>query len=121
MDRSELESEIAAGGSTWTIAVKLKTSQTNVRHWLNKFGLTTSSDSIVFKCVHCGELDPAKAMRKGQGWICKSRCKTCYNSYTIARFNQYKLDAIAYKGGKVLMPCISIIVTLSKRIRTGIS
>lgn len=102
MDENILQKFINGGLSTYDIASKLNSSQTNVRHWLKKYGLKTkrATGVKVYLCKLCGEADKSKFHNKGHGQISYTKCKECHNKYTIQRVRNTKLKAIEYKGGK---------------------
>ena len=98
MDTDQLK-HLAASLSTWKIADRLGTSQTNVRYWLGKLGLSTKRDYL---CT-CGETDPQKFMNKGSGYKSKTRCKACHARKTIERFRRNKEVAVVYLGGACII------------------
>lgn len=92
---------VAQGHSTREIAILTAKSQTTIRHWLRKHRLTTVyTQPITSVCKTCGERNPKKFHNKGNNRLSLSKCKSCHNKYSIERFRQYKLSAVAYKGGK---------------------
>lgn len=107
MERADLERAIKDGLSTHKIAGKLKTSQTNVRHWLKKFGLKTRihlkrDDSSTYKihCVKCG-----KRLKGFQSLYCSRKCmlKGKHGNYygrQKTRSQKIKRDIIKALGGK---------------------
>lgn len=97
MEKVELEELIASGCSTRDIAKLKGKSQTAVRHWLKKFGLTTVKHNYLCRC---GETEPSKFMKTGEGKRSKTRCRKCHSQYTVDRFRDYKLKAVEYKGGE---------------------
>lgn len=99
---------MSAGLSTRDIAKKENKSQTTIRYWLKKYGL--SSKLSIFNtggcgkrkicfCKECGETDPEKFYIGGSKRI-KCRCRSCHNQIQIDRFRDYKRQAVEYKGGK---------------------
>lgn len=100
-----LTSLIPLGLSQREIAAYLGCSQATVKYWLKTYNLKTNRklcNRKKFKCIRCGETDITKAANVGGNRISKSICKECHNLNTIERFRQYKLDAIAYKGGSCI-------------------
>jgi hypothetical protein len=82
--------------STREIAKELSCSQTNVRHWLKKFGLSTSpknkEKSKALECTwHLCDLPSS-------GKFCSKKCKNKY--YVQKRRWQCKIKAVEYKGEK---------------------
>ncbi len=77
MERTILEVAVARGASTRDIAKQCDTSQTNVRHHLKKYGLTTQpvlksrAKSPRPKCLECGD----EAYTK----FCSNRCQRDYS------------------------------------------
>lgn len=97
MNESRLKEYIAAGLSTRTIAKTHNCSQTNVRHWLKKYGLKTSPH-VAPHCGQCGEEDPAKFYGNK-----KHVCGKCHNKYTSDKGRILKQKARDYLGGR----CVS--------------
>ncbi len=97
-----MELMVSQGHSTYGISKKLGKSQTTVRYWLKKFGISTlpRSESQKYECKFCGETDKNKFVNKGNGVLSRSKCKRCHNQKTILRFRKYKLMAVQYKGGE---------------------
>ena len=114
IDKEKLENLIALNYSTYKIATALKCSQTNVRHWINKFGLKTitttkygnktkkyliGDEKICPKCnrnlLVCKENFYIKKSGIVHAW-----CKQCNNQITYQKQKQMKIDAVKYKGGK---------------------
>ena len=102
MEKKELETLVKKGKSTRNISKALGVSQTNVRYWLNKFDLKTSSSFFreKYECLSCGETNEEKMMSKGRGRKSKSLCRSCHNTNTIKRGQDNKLKAVEYKGEK---------------------
>jgi len=97
---------VEKGFSTRELAKELNTSQTNIRHWLNKFGLKTKSRLNYFElgekfCPYCNLTKPLEDF-----YINKSRlkphgyCKDCNRLNVIKRQRRIKEEAVTYKGGK---------------------
>lgn len=119
MNLSELKQYIEQGLSTYEISKATNKSQTNVRHWLKKYGLKTQNLSfsqgyalkekiiengieyrICSKCKNKKELvlnfyKPSP--KKFYYW-----CKSCINKNTIAVQQDKKIQALNYKGGKCI-------------------
>lgn len=89
MEQDTLEVLVKRGLSTRQIAKELSISQTNVRHWLNKFALKTKQAAVIPKisCSLCGQ--PLKQN--------KYRCQGCN---TRVRRYRNKLAAVQLLGGK---------------------
>ena len=74
MERVLLEVSVSQGLSTRDLAGRFDTSQTNVRHWLRKFGLTTTPipkprlKREKVKCLFCKTKDAFKK-------FCSNRCQ----------------------------------------------
>lgn len=96
MEKHTLSDLVEKGLTQREMAVNLGVSQTNVRYWLDKYGLVTilhrASDR---HCRRCGEKDESK-LRKG----CRYICKTCDTERTVDRLRDYKKETVEYKGGK---------------------
>lgn len=95
MDRELLAKAVLAGRSSRQIAQDFRTSQTNVRYWLKKFGLTTltRNRSGSPRCK-CGETDPQQYYKYK-----KQACKKCHNRYTAERALGLRRRAIELLGG----------------------
>lgn len=106
MNFDELTRLVSDGKSTYQIAEECKTSQTNVRHWLKKFGLTTVKGPKPHKCMTCGETDPDEFYGRS-----KETCKICHNDKMMIRFWEIraKIDEIktvpCMDCGKNFPPC----------------
>jgi predicted transcriptional regulator len=97
----ELVPLIREGKSGRQIADVLDCSQGNVKHYLKKYGLRT--EAVYYKKEHrcgCGETRKFAFVLAGNGKRSKTKCKKCHSRYTVDRFRRYKLEAVAYKGGK---------------------
>lgn len=71
MDRQTLESLVYQNFSTYEIAHQLACSQTNVRHWLKKYGLTTKKAvKLSASCLGCGS-----ELGKNETKFCSNRCQ----------------------------------------------
>lgn len=72
MERESLENAVERGLSTYKIATEFNTSQTNVRHWLNKYTLKTdiSKQRNGGSCIVC-----AKTLIGNQSKFCSKSCK----------------------------------------------
>lgn len=104
MTKKQLEDLVDKGLSTRQISDELKSSQTNVRYWLNKHGLKTKKrGEPCYKCKYCGESKASEFfMKTGDNRISFSRCKKCHNSRSVQRFRNNKIKAVKYLGGKCL-------------------
>lgn len=115
MDRAILEKYISENLSTREIVEQTGKSQTTVRYWLKKYGLSTNilpfnRDGKAHKtqawrkkqckCSVCGETDPSRFYQRKGRHAKFPRCKTCHNRSQIERFRSYKKMAVEYKGGK---------------------
>lgn len=97
-----LEILVNEGLSTYQIAKRLQSSQTNVRHYLNKFKLITirARKPEKYICKHCGESDQEKFYKRKRRSISRYVCIDCSNRQQAEKNRKIKLLAIAYKGGK---------------------
>ena len=114
IDKEKLEKLIALNYSTYKIATELKCGQTNVRYWMNMFGLKTTPISKYGNKMTKYKIGDEKVCPKCNRklLICKenfyikksgcvhSWCKQCNNQITFQRQKQMKIDAVKYKGGK---------------------
>jgi formate hydrogenlyase subunit 6/NADH:ubiquinone oxidoreductase subunit I len=87
MEHSVLVTLIAEGLSTHKIAARLNTSQTNVRHWLEKYGLRTSPSPRVKKVVSWRQRTKQKAVEYKGG-----KCIRCGYSRCIRAMKFHHLD-----------------------------
>jgi len=105
MDKIVLERLVKENKSTSQIANELNCSQTNVRYWLKKFGLSTSFrrynkghyKKSPPRCGVCGETDKAKFYGKK-----RKICGKCQNRYVIESGRKKKKQAVAHKGNKCI-------------------
>lgn len=121
MNKTLLQNLINKNYSTYQIAKRLKSSQTNARYWLKKHGLKTN-----FKSFKDGYLPPTKKERiieNGKTYVvccqCSTKkelnkdnfyirkdgryhvwCKPCGRRKSIERLREYKVACVEYKGGK---------------------
>jgi len=121
MDKSILESMVNQGLSTHQMAKSLNYSQTNVMHWLRKFGLKTNKYSFKngywlnapqtpqmiengIEYRECSSCNKKKILlkdfynrndKKSHHW-----CKKCFNKKTVKCQQERKAEAVSYKGGK---------------------
>lgn len=110
MDKHILEESVKSGLSTYKIAKLLNSSQTNVRYWLNKYGLKTkplkrTCITIVngIKMKHCPKCNNDLSLDNFYGTDKRpihSYCKKCTNDLTISTQQNLKKRAVKYKGGK---------------------
>jgi hypothetical protein len=115
MEESYLKNAIERGLSTYQIAKESNCSQTNIRHWLRKFGLNTKHIPREnyhlklengYSCLNCGE-----NLVGCQSKFCSNNCKSKFhynldskvNHNTNARQKRVsknrKLELIKMKGG----------------------
>lgn len=120
MEKEKLEQLINDGLSSRQIAEILKCSQTNIRHWIKKFGLNTKhkpkkNPNVIhsdtpngIKCVNC-----SKELTGFNTTYCDNKCKTAFyyknnketlNANTNERqrivSRERKLKLIEMSGGK---------------------
>lgn len=98
MKRDILENLIEEGKSQREISRELNTSQTNLRYWLNKYGIKTRGCLRLnpHKCA-CGETNPAKFYGNK-----RSICGPCHNRYTLKQGQLKKARVRDYLGGKCI-------------------
>ena len=104
----ELEFLINQYKTTREIAIILKTSQTNVRYWLNKFELKTKLKNLEKRPNENSRVCPMCKIEKELKFFYQKRgkagnstyCKPCTIEKTIIRQQKFKLDCIEYKGSK---------------------
>lgn len=99
--------------STYEIAAECNMSQTNVRHWLKKYGLKTKYRTITAQEVKdgyktCPQCKVKKEMNINNFYIRKTGkfhhwCKECGSKKSVDRFREYKLKCVTYKGGKCIV------------------
>lgn len=99
MDKNQLIDLIGQRFSTRQIASTLQTSQTNIRYWLKKYGLTTNIKYYRknHHCWKCGETDPEKFYGNQ-----KSACAKCHNIDVGKRGALLHRKAVEYFGGKCM-------------------
>lgn len=105
MQKDQLEKLVKEGLSTYKIATTLQCSQTNVRHWLRKYKLTTSHTAN----RESGNVCKCGATLKGrQTHYCSNRCKYIVNKiqhkadtyeHQKVRGEHRKLELISKHGG----------------------
>lgn len=96
MNYADINCLVEKGCSTHKIASVLDTSQTNVRHWLRKFGLSTERTRNQGRCrCKCGEADPDKYYGNK-----RTICAKCDNAYTVERQRRMAQRIRDYLGGK---------------------
>ena len=97
--------------STHAVARQLGCSQTNVRYWLKKLGISKNKRNIVDDptgpraCTNCKVVKETtefyyQSYKNGSKGRFGSWCKQCMNSQVVERQRKYKQLAIDYKGGK---------------------
>ncbi len=96
MDVKILEAYIDLDYSTRKIAELENLSQTNVRHWLKKYNLSTNKKQFNKKeySCDCGETNPK--MFYGTS---KQKCSKCHNMRTIESGKNNRLFAVNHLGG----------------------
>ena len=87
------------------IAEKLNCSQTNVRHWLKKYKLSTYKlkliDGKTKKCPKCKENKEFDEFYDRRGKKAGSvYCIPCSNEESRERNRKFKIKCVEYKGGK---------------------
>jgi hypothetical protein len=106
MDREKLGKLSADGLTIKMIALAEKTSQTNVRYWLRKYGLRTRRgphgqlcfDSPGKSVCACGETDPTKFYGRK-----KSVCGVCHNRDVARRASKIRMFALQFLGGECVI------------------
>jgi len=104
MDRILLETYINEGLTGRQIALKMNCGQTNVRHWLKKYGLNTvrsnkeQKEKVCPKCLL--KLDISKFYKRRGKNGGSVYCRGCTNIQAMSRQKKLKLDCVNYKGGK---------------------
>ena len=99
MDLLKLNRLVSEGLSGRKLADQLNCSQTAIRYWLKKEGLTTQYGKNPTKCVSCGETDIHKMMSNGENRVSRTRCKSCHNKLTISRGRANRKKLVDYLGG----------------------
>lgn len=99
--KDELELLIEAGNSTREIAVLLSVSQTSLRRFMAKEGLTTKHNPYGTRehLCDCGEKDPANFYGND-----KRQCKICHGKMILDKYRENKSKAVALYGGKCKNP-----------------
>ena len=104
MERSALEPLVKQGLGIRPIANALKTSPTNVRYWIRKFGLELSQKPfgrgyvmprMPYKCGQCGETNPSQFYGNKH-----KICGPCHNAYNIKQGQEKRLRAVKELGGQ---------------------
>lgn len=102
MDKETLIKYINQGLSTWEIAEKVNTNQTQIRNWLKKYDLKTSrsiNKSLGQKqCPKCKQVKNLDAFY--QSFKSSSYCKECISNYNTINRQIVKQQSIDYLGGK---------------------
>ena len=102
MNYDVINSLVAKGLSTRKISTELKTSQSNVRYWLKKFNIKTTSRSKVSDYRHCPRCETEKLKtefynrRNGKGN--SVYCRSCTHDQTINRQRDFKQKCIERVG-----------------------
>lgn len=102
MNKEILIKLINQGLSTWKIAEKLSTNQTQVRNWLKQHNLKTNR-SLVKKldekiCPKCKQLK--KIDNFYQSFKSSSYCKDCISKHNTLNRQYVKQQSVDYLGGK---------------------
>ena len=100
MERSILEQYVELSYSTRKIAQLSNLSQTNVRHWLKKYGLKTNLNQFnesEYSC-DCGERNPENFYGHS-----KKTCSKCHNLRTGETGKNNRLFAVEKLGGKCMV------------------
>jgi hypothetical protein len=95
MNNELLKTMVEDGLSSYQISKKMGCSQTNVRHWLEKYGLKTRLHRGRPRACECGESFPENFYG-----IKKYICKRCAKENTTKRQIYNKERARKYLGGK---------------------
>jgi len=98
MKKEIIELLIQEGCTIKEISDKTGKAPTTVRHWMKKYKLKTRNYRKRKKphlCSKCGESEP-KNFYGHQ----KSSCKLCSHKDSLKRFQDYRQEAVNYKGGK---------------------
>jgi DNA-binding transcriptional ArsR family regulator len=112
MNKELLSQLINEGLSTYKIAAKLNVSQSTIRHWLKKFGLTTVIIKDNKYCHRCKKDLPKDEFYNRRNGIGNSPyCKSCTKQQTTERQQLFKVKCVEYKDGKCIVcnydKCIS--------------
>lgn len=98
MKQEQLEILIAEQLSIRAIALRLTTSPTNVRWWLQKYGLRTLCRQHRTTLGKCRWHSCQKTNTQGCGSFCSAQCKNKF--YVDRRRKELKKKAVTLKGGK---------------------
>lgn len=99
--------------TTRELATKFGKSQTTIRYWMKKHGITSGRPACprpksLFRvdcdgdrknCLGCGKRKSLDQFYKNGNGL-HSRCKECLNNRTVERQRAFKAECIKYKGGK---------------------
>ena len=99
MEKKELEEKISQGYTQRRLAETFDCSQSTIKYWLRKYGLSTNlvRHEQLF-CRKCGDKKLDNLMsQKGRRHFC---CKQCDSNRVKSRQRNLKLQFAAYKGGK---------------------
>src|SRR4051812_20430729 len=78
-------------------------SQTTVRYWLKRHGLTTKTNKFnqkEYRCKTCDETRPDKFKTAGKDRVCKTVCSACHNKQMCDVYRELKRKGVEYKGGR---------------------
>ena len=100
MDKITLQQYVKLNYSTRKIAQLENSSQTNIRHWLNKYNLKTNfnqfNESDYF--CDCGETDSSKFYGHS-----KKTCSKCHNLRTAETGKNNRAFAVNHLGSKCMV------------------
>lgn len=114
IDKEKLEKLIALNYSTYKIATELKCGQTNVRYWMNMFGLKTTPISKYGNKMTKYKIGDEKVCPKCNRklLICKENfyikksgggvhpwCRECNNAISLSKQRDMKIKAVSIMGG----------------------
>lgn len=103
MNKEELE-EFIKEHSTREAARHFNCSQTNIRYWMQKFGIKKNKKKVYTeagekRCPKCGQVKPLIEFYKPNGRKNVSWCRTCMTAQIVERQRECKKQAVIYKGG----------------------
>lgn len=104
MDKEELE-EFIKEHSTREAARHFNCSQTNIRYWMQKFGIKKNKKKVYTeagekRCPKCGQVKPLIEFYKGSGKKSGSWCRACMAAQIVEKLRECKKQAVTYKGGR---------------------
>lgn len=102
MNKELLIKAIEQGLSTWKLAEKFNTTQSNIRYWLKKFDLQTVRKTCEIEdtklCPRCKDIKSSDEFYNYKKR--SSFCKSCIVESNKERQRAFKQQAVDYKGGK---------------------